>query len=241
MASSSERSNAIVILGIARSGTSALAGALAAMGVEFGEQLKPADWQNPKGNFEHAELSQINQQLLSLFGLTWSSGKLPPANWLQHRDVLKLASRIEQVIARDFGHSRLFGIKDPRLVQLWPLYCRLLGERSGISIVTLERSREEVTRSIRRSGYLHGFAFPGRLKRLYDFYMQQLETLRQNEGAVRVRHSELIYDPGAVLGQLVQQLPFHEAGIVPQLAQGVSFIDCALHRQRQALQERATR
>jgi hypothetical protein len=241
MAVAHDRSNAVVVLGIARSGTSAVAGALAAMGVEFGQQFKPADWQNPKGNFEHAELSQLNQELLSVFGLTWSSGRLPPANWLHHHDVRSLANCIRRVIDRDFGHASLFGIKDPRLVQLWPLYSQLLRERSEISVVTVERSRDEVIQSIRRSGYLHGFAYPGRLKRLYGFYMDRLEKLRQEEAAIRIRHSELIYDSDESIGRLVRQLPFGSANIVPDIAKGKSFIDRSLHRQRQADVERVTR
>lgn len=233
------KSDVVAILGIARSGTSALAGALAAMGVEFGQQLKPAGWQNPKGNFEHAGLSQLNQDLLAIFGLNWSSARQLPANWLDHKDVRGIANGIRRVIERDFHHARLFGIKDPRLVQLWPLYSQLLREQSRVSIVVVERSQEEVIRSIRKSGYLHGFSYPGRLKRLYDFYMQQLEAQRLNEAAICVRHADLIYRPEETLGQLADNLPFGDAGIVPDIAKGVAFIDRALHRQRQASPERA--
>ncbi|MEQ9229573.1 MAG: hypothetical protein RIF46_02755 [Cyclobacteriaceae bacterium] len=75
------KTHAILVLGIARSGTSALAGTLAHMGIPFGNGLKPIDEQNAKGNYEHLELSKLNQQVLKVLGSNWSDHNPLPKNW----------------------------------------------------------------------------------------------------------------------------------------------------------------
>lgn len=225
---------AILVLGIARSGTSALSGALAAMGVAFGSGLKPPDRQNPKGNFEHFELSRLNQQALALFGLDWSSAAPLPGAWLARAAVRPIRDKVAEILQRDFGAAALFGIKDPRLVAVWPLYREALAARGcEVTFVTIERAAGEVARSIRASGYLHGPDAPGRLAALHRFYMDELDRLVACHGALRVRHDALMRDPAGTLRDLAGRLPFDKAGVAADVAAGAATIDRALHRQRQ--------
>ncbi len=62
---------AIIVLGMHRSGTSALAGALALLGVDMGRSLlAPAD-DNVRGLWEHEELVRLHDRLLSAFESSW--------------------------------------------------------------------------------------------------------------------------------------------------------------------------
>ncbi|WP_339832802.1 hypothetical protein [uncultured Parvibaculum sp.] len=232
MSSASTPRQAVLVLGIARSGTSALSGALAAMGIDFGRGLKPPDRQNPRGNFEHFELSRLNQQALAHFGLDWSSGRPLPAGWLDAAAMAPLRARIEAILARDFD-AALAGIKDPRLVALWPLYRQALTAAGcETTFVTIERAAGEVAQSIRASGYLHGPETPGRLAALHRFYMDELDRLVATEGALRIRHAALMRDPAATLADLAGRLPFGKAGVSADIDAGAATIDRALHRQR---------
>ena len=61
----------LVILGMHRSGTSALAGLVQLLGVNLGEDLLPAMPEvNEKGFFEHQEILDIHEGLLKSLG--WS-------------------------------------------------------------------------------------------------------------------------------------------------------------------------
>ena len=71
-AGSSDGQEAVVVLGVARSGTSALSGALDILGVPFAGRLKPLDDWNAKGNYEHAELSDANKRILRALDSDWS-------------------------------------------------------------------------------------------------------------------------------------------------------------------------
>ncbi|HJX24749.1 MAG TPA: hypothetical protein VJ252_01225, partial [Chthoniobacterales bacterium] len=62
---------AVVILGMHRSGTSALCGALDLLGVDFGERLMPANHANEKGYWEHEEIVRFHDDLLSSLGSRW--------------------------------------------------------------------------------------------------------------------------------------------------------------------------
>src|SRR6266446_6985151 len=55
---------AIVVLGMHRSGTSALCGALDVLGVNFGKHLMTANEANTKGYWEHPEIVALHDELL---------------------------------------------------------------------------------------------------------------------------------------------------------------------------------
>src|SRR5437764_4863962 len=111
----------ILVVGMHRSGTSAMAGTLKIMGVDFGENLIGSDADNIKGYFEHLDIHDANDDLLEEFGSSWKDLKLP-RNWLSDSRVSCHRIKIRALIARDFSDSQLFGIKDPRISILLPLY-----------------------------------------------------------------------------------------------------------------------
>jgi hypothetical protein len=223
----------ILILGIARSGTSALAGALAAAGVPFGDDSKPTDWRNPKGNFEHFTLSKLNQEVLARLGSNWSDARPLPEGWLKRADVRGLMQEISDRIEADFGNLAVFGLKDPRLVPLFPLYQEVFTDLSrAITLVTIERIEAEVLASIRKSGYFHGWYFPWRGRKLYRHYMQQIAALRMAPGSLHVAHVDLLASPEAVLSELLENLRLSEAGLAVNPSAGAQFIDQALFRNR---------
>ena len=63
----------LIVLGMHRSGTSALTGALALCGARVGadEDLTPAAAQNPKGFWERRDMRALCNQLLSALGAEW--------------------------------------------------------------------------------------------------------------------------------------------------------------------------
>ena len=62
----------LIVTGMHRSGTSALAGALGVLGVDLGSNLMPANEdENARGYFEDVELTAFNEALLDHLGYTW--------------------------------------------------------------------------------------------------------------------------------------------------------------------------
>lgn len=117
----------VLIVGMHRSGTSALAGALAHYGMPFGDNLIPPDSENPKGYFEDVRIVKIHEQLLSAFGASWKRPHLIPEDWLDSEATKQAEDQLCEYIQKHLDQFPCFAIKDPRLCLLLPLWYRVLG------------------------------------------------------------------------------------------------------------------
>ncbi len=112
----------IVVLGMHRGGTSAVAGVLRALGVDFGKALLPPRPDNPLGFFEHRTVVRQHDALLRAAGAAWDE----PLLELDEGEWRKVARRPLAAIVRrlraDFSGSPLWGLKDPRMCRLLPLW-----------------------------------------------------------------------------------------------------------------------
>ena len=111
---------AIVVLGMHRSGTSAVAGCLQRLGVELGPRLMPATEANRKGYYEHIDVVNLHDRLLMTLGLGWDSVAPWPADWQERDSSHVFRQKLAGMLGRDFGNTPLWGIKDPRLCRLLP-------------------------------------------------------------------------------------------------------------------------
>jgi hypothetical protein len=110
-----------------RSGTSALAGMLQHLGVDFGDDLIGATSGNPKGHFELTTAVQMNDHLLRrVFGSRWKTPFRLPTDWRDRVDVDALAFEYRLRLAA----GRVCGLKDPRMCRLVPIWRSLLSRRS---------------------------------------------------------------------------------------------------------------
>ena len=119
-------STALIVLGMHRSGTSALTGMLYHLGVALGENLMPATLDNPRGYWEHDDIVKVHERLMAALGWAWDDIRpLPPG--FEHTQPARVAAgELMTILGRDFAGSRLWGVKDPRLCRLMPLWATLL-------------------------------------------------------------------------------------------------------------------
>src|SRR4051812_19877514 len=110
----------VVVLGMHRSGTSAMAGSLRALGVEVGQDLLPADAHNPRGYWEDRDLFEVNEELLTAIGQRWDSVTPTTDEDLRGPAAAVSGARAETMLARKLASGGRYGLKDPRM-------CRLLG------------------------------------------------------------------------------------------------------------------
>jgi hypothetical protein len=69
------RFDVVVVLGMHRSGTSAITRSLVALGIELGKNTVGGDVKNQKGCFEDPEVVKINDIILEKLGSSWASLK----------------------------------------------------------------------------------------------------------------------------------------------------------------------
>jgi hypothetical protein len=119
-------STAIFVLGMHRSGTSALTGLLHRLGVALGEHLMPASEDNPRGYWENADIVAVHERLMGSLGWTWDDIRSLPAGFARNEPAREAARDLLALANRDFAGTALWGLKDPRLCRLMPLWSPLL-------------------------------------------------------------------------------------------------------------------
>jgi len=117
------RKRLFVVLGMHRSGTSALTRALPAFGIDLGDRLMPAvEGDNDKGFWEDLDVNQLNEALLAALGADWHSvGPLPEADF-ERGDILALRTRGRDLLAGKTADCAAYGMKDPRICRLLPFW-----------------------------------------------------------------------------------------------------------------------
>lgn len=149
------RREALLVLGMHRSGTSALAGLLVHLGADGPKSLMPADAFNPEGYWESAVLCEFHERLLRMAGSRWDAYTCLDLNGLPSSLAADLREEGSRVLDAEFGESPRFVLKDPRMCRFVPFWLHVL-ESEGIAPMALlvVRSPIEVARSLSaRNGY----------------------------------------------------------------------------------------
>jgi hypothetical protein len=140
----------VLILGMHRSGTSALAGVLKALGVAGPKTLaSPNEW-NPRGYFESPRIFAAHDELLAAIGSCWHDWRRLDPRWLDsksgsHRQAIKA------LLMEEFSEEPLIFLKDPRICRFVPFVCSILAELNVSPIAVLPaRNPLEVAYSLQR-------------------------------------------------------------------------------------------
>ena len=131
---------AIVVLGMHRSGTSALAGVLHQLGAGVPDDLMPGDQFNEKGYWESQSIADLDDEIFKSVGWTWDKIGKFPEDWFASPAAVDFRVRAIELLARHFGKFPLFVLKDPRFSILVPFWVSVL-EEMGVRPVFVITSR----------------------------------------------------------------------------------------------------
>ena len=181
----------VLVLGMHRSGTSALTRLLNLHGAALGDELMPARCDNPTGFWEHSAAVAIHERLLAALGMAWDDPRLLPQGWEATEPANEALAAIGELIAREFAEQPLWAIKDPRLCRFVPLWRRAMAAH-GIDarVVLVTRAPGEVAASLQaRDGLPTAI---GNL--LWGRYL--VDALHGTEGMPRtlIHYGELLHD-----------------------------------------------
>jgi hypothetical protein len=145
---------AIIVLGMHRSGTSALTRVLNLHGMELGSSVMVPQADNESGFWEHQDIVDVHDDLLKTLGSSWDDEILSDQWWLK-KSLRPHVKKLAQILARDFSQCRLWGIKDPRMCRLLPLWVPLLEKLNCKPVFALAvRHPLEVAKSLeKRNGF----------------------------------------------------------------------------------------
>ena len=156
-----KNSKLVVVLGMHRSGTSAITRGLEVLGVNLGDNLYPAAIDNPKGFWEDNDFLGINEELLA--HLDYSVDRLGLIDWQMPSTAIveSLELKAEKLVSERCKKNALWGFKDPRTARLLPFW-QAVFERVGCDVryVIATRNPISIVESLyKRSGFEGGTTF----------------------------------------------------------------------------------
>jgi hypothetical protein len=245
-------SNALIILGMHRSGTSLLTGLLSQVGVIMGKRLyAPQKGVNEKGFWEHEDIVDAHDELLLHLGSQWDDLLPLSDEWWKADVVQPFADRLIRLVRRDFSNTYVWALKDPRMCRLLPLWFPLFtSQRISPTFICMNRNPFEVAASLQKRD---GFS---REKALVLWLSHSLSAEHYSRGQPRVfiDFDQVVQNPAGVLLKIEQNaglvfpvsvneaskkieefvspdLRHHKADKTPeQMHEGVSLMAYELHR-----------
>ena len=142
---------AIVILGMHRSGTSAMAGVSCLLGAAAPAGMMEAAFDNPAGFWESLPISALNESIFRTAGFNWYNSLAFDPAIFGSAIRCELAGHCRSVLAAEFGDAPIFVMKDPRFSILYELWLPVFAAMdAAVAPVLALRHPAEVTASLRR-------------------------------------------------------------------------------------------
>jgi len=116
---------AVLVLGAGRSGTSIVARAVQAIGVDLGSDFKPPSRKNPTGFFEDAGLLRLSKKLRRALGLRPDSLRLLDRSVWTSPKIMPFYNEFAAAIGDRFANAPIWGFKYARTMRLLPFWERL--------------------------------------------------------------------------------------------------------------------
>ncbi|MDE3240170.1 MAG: hypothetical protein KGN33_14515 [Paracoccaceae bacterium] len=212
---------AILVVGYYRSGTSALCGSLADLGVQITSDAESNE-ANPKGFFESTELIKFDIRVLELMNSYWSDLSPLPDGWIDRADVQLQRDVLTEILSRQFAGAPLVAVKHPHLCRLLPLYLQAAGDagygvkvlhthRSPYAVATSQATKNNMTRA-------HAIA-------LWSSYITSAERNARGLPRAWVRYDDLLRAPDTTVHAALSAI-----GIEMTPGRSVDFISRSLNR-----------
>ncbi|WAC60147.1 hypothetical protein [Brevundimonas sp. SL130] len=194
---------ALTVLGMHRSGTSSVAGALALLGATAPKTMFDPSPDNPKGYWESRAAVHLNDRMLGIGGSWWNDWRpLEPTRYSETQTG-DFRSEIISLLQSEYGQAETIVLKDPRLCRLWPIWEPAVIE-SGFEpgYVLPLRPPAEVARSLLMRD---GFSME---EGLLLWLQHVLSAERYSRGRPRVvlRWSDFIQDWSSQVARIAQSL-----------------------------------
>lgn len=112
----------ILVLGMHRSGTSAVARVLSLLGAALPRNLHPAGRGNETGHWEPDRLIALHDRMLREAGGRWDDWRAFDQAVLEPARLEFFRGELARVVDEEYGDAPLFVLKDPRICRFVPLY-----------------------------------------------------------------------------------------------------------------------
>lgn len=168
--SMANHNSVILVLGMHRSGTSALTRVLNLLGAGLGRDLLPQAPDNELGFWESAAVQKANDSVLEALGSAWCDFSPLPSDAADPSQLAAPLKVLAQALENDLPQNGMAVLKDPRLCRLTPLVLPLLARQGRtVKVAFIHRHPWEVACSLKkRNGFDHDFSLLLWLRHVLD-------------------------------------------------------------------------
>lgn len=172
----------VLIVGMHRSGTSAMSGILSTLGLNLGSDVVGAGKDNEKGFFENRKFLQLNKDILSFNNGNWDD---VPTEIKYNKE---LNDRLKVLLKEEFLKFDTLVIKDPRISLLHNQYYKFAtGMQYKVKTIIILRNPHEIVDSlIVRNKFERGKCY----EIISKYYFKLLDI---NHNNISINFNELIH------------------------------------------------
>ncbi len=196
------KKTAILIAGMHRSGTSALAGSLVKAGINPGYTLLFRTQDNQKGYYENTEVYNLNEFILKEHGYRWDS--LDLLEWSIDKDtILQYETTILELLQREFEAEPNILIKDPRLSFLLPIWINALTKSNYRPVIIIQvREVHDIVKSlVRRNKFT---TFKASLLLIHHLLASSFNSLKTP--IFQTSFEDLLKDKGSYIKRILEDI-----------------------------------
>ena len=194
---------AILVAGMHRSGTSAIARVLSILGCTLPKTLSGAAPDNARGFWESPAIKDLNDQILASVGSAWDDWEASNSCWYASPVADGFREQAQTILDGEFGDGRLFVLKDPRICRLLPFWIdavRSFGAepfivspiRNPLDVAASLEARDGIDPSVGLLVWLR--------------YLLEAEAASRDLKRAYLRYECLLFEPHAVVDKLSDAL-----------------------------------
>lgn len=147
---------ALVVVGMHRSGTSAISRVLNLLGADVPKKMLPPRPSNPTGFWESKDLMTLHDKMLHAVGGSWDDPGYLPEFWGNHEFKQAYHKKFAEIINNEYDESSFFVLKDPRISRFVPLTAASLQSLDiAPKFVIALRNPLEVAASLKKRDEFH--------------------------------------------------------------------------------------
>ena len=229
---------AVIVLGMHRSGTSALTRVINLLGAALPGNLMPSTSDNEEGYWESYDFAYLNRDLLEAAGTTWHDYSPIPDARFTSETVRAFRRQAQALLEESFHRSPLFVLKDPRLCRLVPFWRPVLQDfGAAVHFVLILRHPQEVYRSLAARAEHEAFASASITSAatsdlVWLRYVLESEHQTRDFDRVVVTFDGLLQDWAKTLSRLASDLSINFPRSLKEVSPSVSQFISARHKRQ---------
>jgi len=197
------RRTALMVTGMHRSGTSAVARLLMLLGGAAPRNLMPPREGNETGHWEPEPIVDMHDEIFGSIGSSWDDVSPFPQSWFTSEAGMHYRARAVELVEQEFGDAALLVIKDPRISRLVPLWLGALRSlKVDPAFVIPVRNPLEVAASLKSRDSIP----PPRSLLLWLRDMLEVERGTRSEARAFVSYERLLRDWQEIAREVSERL-----------------------------------